>query len=251
MCPPPRAAHPEPPLQGIVGTMPWNAIAFLTLWLQLLGFSDWHASVLSAAFYGASSAGAFLGGYVGDRAARAAPNAGRITTAQISVRSPAAELAPAPLCSLRGLSAAMRLVCPASRPRNWFLSCAAFFEDAGLALRLPCCGGIPLLDRLGVIPEPDIRSSSTYHMRKTGLVHAVHASPGNGSCMIAPVRRCRAATSTVLHARQLTRFYCQNLRDLGRFTCGRAGCGACFSAWRLLCSVTSLSRHIITRRQPP
>lgn len=75
-------------VQGIVGTMPWNAIAFLTLWLQLLGFSDWQASVLSAAFYGASSAGAFLGGYVGDRAARCAPNSGRITTAQFSVRPP-------------------------------------------------------------------------------------------------------------------------------------------------------------------
>eukprot|EP00892_Ulva_mutabilis_P011286 jgi/Ulvmu1/852/UM100_0003.1 len=73
--------------QGIVGTMPWNAIAFLTLWLQLLGFSDWHASVLSAAFYGACSAGAFLGGFVGDRAARCAPNSGRITTAQISAVS--------------------------------------------------------------------------------------------------------------------------------------------------------------------
>ena len=79
-----------PCMQGIVGTMPWNATAFLTLWLQLLGFSDWHASVLSAAFYGACSAGAFLGGFVGDRAARCAPNSGRITTAQVSVRPSAA-----------------------------------------------------------------------------------------------------------------------------------------------------------------
>lgn len=67
--------------------MPWNAITFLTLWLQLLGFSDWEASVLSAAFYGASSSGAFIGGYVADRAAQAAPNSGRVITAQFSVRS--------------------------------------------------------------------------------------------------------------------------------------------------------------------
>jgi hypothetical protein len=73
--------------QGIVGTMPWNAIAFFTLWLQLLGFSDWHASVLTAAFYGATSAGAFLGGAIGDAAAVSFPSAGRIYTAQTSVRS--------------------------------------------------------------------------------------------------------------------------------------------------------------------
>ena len=74
-------------VQGIVGTMPWNAIAFLTLWLQLLGFTDWEASVLSAAFYGASSSGALIGGFVADRAAQAAPNSGRVMTAQFSVRS--------------------------------------------------------------------------------------------------------------------------------------------------------------------
>jgi MFS family permease len=73
-------------VQGIVGTMPWNAIAFLTLWLQLLGFSDWHASALTAAFYGATSAGAFLGGAIGDAAAVAHPQRGRIVTAQVSVR---------------------------------------------------------------------------------------------------------------------------------------------------------------------
>lgn len=74
-------------MQGIVGTMPWNAITFLTLWLQLLGFTDWEASVLSAAFYGATSIGALIGGYVADRAAQAAPNSGRIIAAQFSVRS--------------------------------------------------------------------------------------------------------------------------------------------------------------------
>jgi hypothetical protein len=67
--------------------MPWNAITFLTLWLQLLGFSDWEASVLSAVFYGASSSGALIGGFVADRAAQAAPNSGRVITAQFSVRS--------------------------------------------------------------------------------------------------------------------------------------------------------------------
>ena len=66
--------------------MPWNAIAFFTLWLQLLGFSDWHASALTAAFYGATSAGAFLGGAIGDAMAVRYPQGGRIATAQMSVR---------------------------------------------------------------------------------------------------------------------------------------------------------------------
>ena len=70
-----------------MGTMPWNAIAFITLWLQLLGFSDWHASALTAAFYGATSAGSLLGGVLGDHAAAASPAAGRIYTAQASVRA--------------------------------------------------------------------------------------------------------------------------------------------------------------------
>ena len=36
--------------QGIVGTIPSSALAFLTLYLQLLGMSDFHASVCTALF---------------------------------------------------------------------------------------------------------------------------------------------------------------------------------------------------------
>lgn len=72
--------------QGVVGTMPWNAIAFLTLWLQLLGFTSFSASVLSATFTLGVSAGGFLGGYLGDLAAQWNPNSGRVYTAQASVR---------------------------------------------------------------------------------------------------------------------------------------------------------------------
>ena len=32
--------------QGIVGNIPWNALVFFTLYLQLLGMSDFHASLL-------------------------------------------------------------------------------------------------------------------------------------------------------------------------------------------------------------
>ena len=37
-------------MQGIVGTIPSSALAFLTLYLQLLGMSDFHASVCTALF---------------------------------------------------------------------------------------------------------------------------------------------------------------------------------------------------------
>jgi hypothetical protein len=94
-------------VQGIVGTMPWNAITFLTLWLQLLGFSNWEASVLSAVFYGASSSGALIGGFVADRAAQAAPNSGRVITAQFSVR-----------VTCHSLSTVVTLLPPITRPEG-------------------------------------------------------------------------------------------------------------------------------------
>jgi hypothetical protein len=52
-------------LQGIVGTMPWVAMVFFTLWLQLLGFSDLEASTLIATFGAACALGGVLGGNLG------------------------------------------------------------------------------------------------------------------------------------------------------------------------------------------
>lgn len=72
-------------LQGIVGSTPWNAMVFFTLWLQLLGFTDYSASVLMALFAGGCAIGSALGGYLGDVLARRWPNSGRIITAQLSV----------------------------------------------------------------------------------------------------------------------------------------------------------------------
>ena len=51
--------------QGIVGSMPWNAMVFFTLWLQLLGFSDFVASVLMAIFASGCALGQLLGGMLG------------------------------------------------------------------------------------------------------------------------------------------------------------------------------------------
>ena len=36
----------SPFLQGIVGNIPWNAMVFFTLYFQLLGMSDFDASLL-------------------------------------------------------------------------------------------------------------------------------------------------------------------------------------------------------------
>lgn len=72
-------------LQGIVGTFPWNALVFMTHYLQLLGMSNAQASVIMSTFLGASALGGLLGGVVGDMAAKISPDHGRILTCQFSV----------------------------------------------------------------------------------------------------------------------------------------------------------------------
>ncbi|CAL8466343.1 g5879 [Coccomyxa elongata] len=72
-------------LQGIVGSTPWNAMVFFTLWLQLLGFSDFAAALLMAVFAGGCAIGSLIGGNLGDTCARIWPEHGRIMAAQFSV----------------------------------------------------------------------------------------------------------------------------------------------------------------------
>mmetsp|Transcript_21506 Transcript_21506/g.51310 ORF Transcript_21506/g.51310 Transcript_21506/m.51310 type:complete len:506 (+) Transcript_21506:414-1931(+) len=71
-------------MQGIAGAMPWFAFGYLTLWFQLLGFSDWHASILVAMFGLSTAIGSFIGGLLGDIASVASSNNGRIIVAQVS-----------------------------------------------------------------------------------------------------------------------------------------------------------------------
>jgi MFS family permease len=73
--------------QGVVGSFPWQALVFLLLWLQLLGFSDGTAAALVAIFQAGVAVGGLLGGAVADRAARAFPERGRVMVAQFSVAS--------------------------------------------------------------------------------------------------------------------------------------------------------------------
>jgi uncharacterized membrane protein YfcA len=48
-----------------VGSLPWQAMVYFTMWLQLLGFSDLAASSLMAVFALGTSAGHLIGGFIG------------------------------------------------------------------------------------------------------------------------------------------------------------------------------------------
>ncbi|KAI7839840.1 hypothetical protein COHA_006425 [Chlorella ohadii] len=74
-----------PNTQGIAGSVPWSALAFLTLYFQLLGMSDSQASALVALFLLGTAVGGLIGGCVGDAAAQRWPLRGRIAVTQFSV----------------------------------------------------------------------------------------------------------------------------------------------------------------------
>lgn len=68
-----------------MGSTPWNALVFLTLYMQTFGMSDGAASILVSVFLGGSAVGGLLGGWLGDLAASRFPTAGRIAVCQFSV----------------------------------------------------------------------------------------------------------------------------------------------------------------------
>jgi MFS family permease len=72
-------------LQGMVGTIPWAALAFSTMYFQYLGMLDWQAAVASAACIFGSGLGSLLGGIIGDRLSDFSESHGRPLTAQLSV----------------------------------------------------------------------------------------------------------------------------------------------------------------------
>ena len=57
---------------------------FLTLYMQLMGMSDFQASMLMSMFLGAYGLGTLIGGWVGDAAAVRFPRHGRVTVTQFS-----------------------------------------------------------------------------------------------------------------------------------------------------------------------
>ncbi|CAM6101281.1 unnamed protein product [Calypogeia fissa] len=70
--------------QGIVGSMPRNALVFLTLWMELIGFSHSASALMVALIAVGSAVGSLFGGWVGDKAAGWSPNKGRILCSQFS-----------------------------------------------------------------------------------------------------------------------------------------------------------------------
>lgn len=56
-------------LQGVAGSIPFQALVFFTLYFQLLGFSNFVASALMSGFLFATAFGGMLGGWIGDKSA--------------------------------------------------------------------------------------------------------------------------------------------------------------------------------------
>ncbi|EAZ08858.1 hypothetical protein OsI_31120 [Oryza sativa Indica Group] len=73
--------------QGVSGSFPWSALSFLSMWLELVGFSHGETAVFTTVFAVATSLGGLLGGKMGDALARRYPDDGRIVLSQISAGS--------------------------------------------------------------------------------------------------------------------------------------------------------------------
>ncbi|EPS71312.1 hypothetical protein M569_03447, partial [Genlisea aurea] len=71
-------------LQGLVGSIPWTAFVFVTLWLELIGFDHNRAATLVSLFAAGCALGSFLGGVIADRLSQKYPYSGRIACAQFS-----------------------------------------------------------------------------------------------------------------------------------------------------------------------
>ncbi|XP_042495735.1 multidrug resistance protein 2-like isoform X1 [Macadamia integrifolia] len=71
-------------LQGIVGSLPWTAMVFFTMWFELIGFDHSHSAALISLFAIGCAMGNLLGGLVADHMSHLYPNSGRIMCAQFS-----------------------------------------------------------------------------------------------------------------------------------------------------------------------
>ncbi|KAL3619021.1 hypothetical protein CASFOL_037249 [Castilleja foliolosa] len=71
-------------LQGLVGSVPWTAIVFITLWFELIGFDHNSSATLVGLFAAGCAIGSFLGGVIADKLSQKHPYAGRIMCAQFS-----------------------------------------------------------------------------------------------------------------------------------------------------------------------
>jgi predicted MFS family arabinose efflux permease len=73
--------------QGITGSLPWSALSFAPMWLELVGFTHNQTGALTAIFALATSLGGLFGGKMGDYLSVRFPDSGRILLSQISSAS--------------------------------------------------------------------------------------------------------------------------------------------------------------------
>ena len=73
--------------QGVAGSIPWNSILFMILWLETMGIDSFMAGIAFAVVAIGAAFGNLFGGVIGDKAEKKWPNKGRILIAQFSVFS--------------------------------------------------------------------------------------------------------------------------------------------------------------------
>ncbi|KAF7049928.1 hypothetical protein CFC21_058379 [Triticum aestivum] len=73
--------------QGVAGSVPWTALTFAAMWLELVGFTHWETSVIINLNQLTGALGSLFAGLIGDPMARRFPNAGRVALAQVSTAS--------------------------------------------------------------------------------------------------------------------------------------------------------------------
>lgn len=71
-------------LQGIVGSLPWTAMVFFTMWFELIGFDHNSSAALLSFFAIGCAMGSLLGGLIADRVSCLYPHTGRVMCAQFS-----------------------------------------------------------------------------------------------------------------------------------------------------------------------
>lgn len=71
-------------LQGLVGSLPWTAMVFFTMWFELIGFDHNASAALLSVFAIGTSGGNLLGGVIADKMSRLYPYSGRVMCAQFS-----------------------------------------------------------------------------------------------------------------------------------------------------------------------
>ncbi|KAF8650183.1 hypothetical protein HU200_064038 [Digitaria exilis] len=70
--------------QDAASQVPWSALTFMAMWLELVGLTHWETTVVTTLNCLSNGLGSLLAGVAGDLAARRFPDTGRIAVAQVS-----------------------------------------------------------------------------------------------------------------------------------------------------------------------